>query len=123
MAYLKQNTMEEFSKDYLRTFIGKGDDFSPIDLLAEIVQKTRVFDIKKYNEIVKDGRLNYALRELYFWQYGNNDNFNVMLYRLLAKADSTNFPKLSQGFLEFAVAFCLWQYAEDQTKFFQKYTQ
>ncbi len=65
--------------------------------------------------------LTEAIKELYFWQFGNNDNFHSLLYRLISKADYGNRLNLSRAFPAEVLAFTLWQDSEDPDAFYAKH--
>ena len=58
-------------------------------------------------------RLEYAIRELYYWQKGKGEgsNFHSQLYNLFQKADPQNRMRLQAGFPEENTALSLWYMA------------
>ena len=42
--------------------------------------------------------LEYAIKQLYYWKYGNGTNFHSMLYTLFQKADPKNLRALQKGY-------------------------
>jgi hypothetical protein len=77
--------------------------------------------MKETNDMVQHNYLQ-AVRELHFWQYGQNSfNFSSLLYVLMQKADSNNRVKLAIGFPVEYEAFCEWSDAPSQDAFFEKY--
>jgi len=63
--------------------------------------------------------LNEAIRELYFWQHGNGDNFHSLLYTLIGKADPHNQRQLEMGFPNEVLAWQMWQNAKNPEAFFK----
>jgi len=63
--------------------------------------------------------LREAIKELYFWQYGDATNFTAKLYELIGKADPVNRMKLSLAFPYEVLAFKQWERAEVIEQFFK----
>lgn len=58
-----------------------------------------------------------AVKELYYWQYGNNpSNFASMLFNLIRKSDLNNRYQLSRAFPFETLALGLWNLADDDGK-------
>jgi hypothetical protein len=116
---LKEAT-NEFFKDYIENCAQK--NFNSIDeVYMKVFFKTHINNGSMLTEMLARKELHHAIKELYFWQYGDGTNFNSLLYNLFRKADIGNFSKLSKGFPEFAVAYLLWYNSNDSEQFFKHY--
>lgn len=62
-----------------------------------------------------------AVKEVYYWQYGESTCFSAQLVNLLAKADMWNFAKLGNAYPELALAFRDWQQSETGDSFFKEH--
>jgi hypothetical protein len=58
------------------------------------------------------------VRELYFSQTRDNDNFSSLLFVLFQKADSNNYAKLKKGFPLEELVFRSWRTAKSEKQFF-----
>lgn len=62
-----------------------------------------------------------AVRELYYWQYAQSDDFTACLYYLIGKADSSNRRTLAMAFpLEYE-AWANWYGSKDPIAFFKSW--
>lgn len=62
-----------------------------------------------------------AVKDIYFWQYGDSTSFSSCLVHLLAKADVFNFLRLRNSFPELTLAFKDWQQSETCDSFFKEH--
>lgn len=62
-----------------------------------------------------------AVKEVYYWQYGDSTSFSACLVHLLAKADVSNFLRLRNSFPELTLAFRDWQQSETGNSFFKEH--
>lgn len=77
---------------------------------------TKMFLSKNFVECIVDGKicnldrshLNWAIKEVERWQYGNTTNFTSKLFELLSKADNLNKRKIFMGFPEETIAYLMW---------------
>lgn len=70
--------------------------------------------LNTHPEAVRD-----AIKLLFYWQYGSNDSFHDIIYRLFQKADSINLAKLKRGFPDEFIAWSLWNESPSQDEFFK----
>lgn len=66
--------------------------------------------------------LTAAVKELFYWEVSDHTPwFHHKLYTLISSADVNNRRRIAEGFPWEAIAFALWENAEDQWAFFEKF--